>query len=225
MSTIKLVTGNFIEAIDSINPDVVVSFMTERGVLWGFSKAMAEEYVEVKNMLNVDHSQVIGQWQYAQTFKRTMVMAYISAPEQQQMYQNENVVGLRESLKSIIRAMVNDHKKTLMVQYPGMGVCGVDIYGFNIILAEARAGFDIDIVIPVNPLIGDKYQPQRHVEHYDSRARIRHKNHVNFIEDNTESVFDVSDFNRANKNGFFDGGVYGNMAHAFKTAYHKTKHY
>ena len=81
MSSITLVTGNFLEAIDAINPDVVVNFMTERGILWGVSKAMSEEYEEVKKMLNVDHAQEIGRWQYAQTHKRTMVMAYISAPE------------------------------------------------------------------------------------------------------------------------------------------------
>ena len=101
MSSITLVTGNFIEAIDNLNPDVVVNFMTERGVLWGFSKAIAEEYEEVKKMLNVEHSQVIGQWQYAQTYKRTMVMAYISAPEQQHMYQSHPVAGLQERIMRI----------------------------------------------------------------------------------------------------------------------------
>lgn len=225
MSSITVVTGNFIEAIENLNPEVVVNFMTERGVLWGFSKAMAEEYTEVKNMLNVDHSALIGRWQYAQTFKRTMVMAYISAPEQQRMYQNENVRGLKEALKSIVHAMVADRKRTLMVQYPGMGVCGCDIYGFNLILAEVRAGFDIDIIVPVNPVIGSKYQPQCHVKHYDSKARIKLKNHVNFIEENTDAVFDVNGFNRANQNGFFKDGVYGTMANAFKSAYCKTKHY
>lgn len=225
MSSITLVTGNFLEAIDNLNPDVVVNFMTERGILWGFSKAMSEEYEEVKKMLNVDHAQVIGRWQYAQTFKRTMVMAYISAPEQQHMYQSQPVTGLKESLKSIIHAMVAYRKRTLMVQYPGMGVCGCDVYGFNLILAEVRAGFDIDIIVPVNPIIGSKYQPQRNVKHYDSKARVKQKNHVNFIEDNNESVLDVSGFNRATSDGFFKDGIYGSMAVAFKSAYHKTKHY
>ena len=141
------------------------------------------------------------------------------------MYQSQPVTGLKESLKSIIHAMVADRKRTLMVQYPGMGVCGCDVYGFNLILAEVRAGFDIDIIVPVNPIIGSKYQPQRNVKHYDSKARVKQKNHVNFIEDNNESVLDVSGFNRATPDGFFKDGIYGSMAVAFKSAYHKTKHY
>ena len=48
MSSITLVTGNFLEAIDNLNPDVVVNFMTERGILWGFSKAMSEEYEKLR---------------------------------------------------------------------------------------------------------------------------------------------------------------------------------
>ena len=55
MATTNIITGNFLEAMDEIKADVVVSFMTERGILWGFSKLLAAEYVEVSDMLKVNH--------------------------------------------------------------------------------------------------------------------------------------------------------------------------
>lgn len=222
MATINIITGNFLEAMDEIKADIVVSFMTERGILWGFSKLLAAEYTEVREMLNVNHSEVIGKWQYKPTYSRTMVMAYISAPASPRLYQRStNGHGLRESMTSIIRAMAADGKRVLMVQYPGMTVCGMDIYGFQRILAEARAGFDIDIHIPVNPVIGQKYQPANQVKHYDSRTRVRQPNHVNFIEET--SNFDLQDFNRhqsTEQNGF-----YRHQSAEMKSAHHVTSHY
>lgn len=223
MSSINIITGNFLEAMDEADIEVVMSFMTERGVLWGFSKLLAAEYKEVNKMLDVNHSDVIGKWQYAKTFKRTAVMAYISAPEQQRMYQQKRPVGLYEILRSVMQSMAHEGKTKLMVQYPGMSVCGMDIYGFLAVCAEARAGFDIDFYIPVNPLIGDKYQPRQHVKHYDSKAKYRHVNHVNFTEEQAPSPFDIAGFNKHHES--ISGGVYGNMSHAFKSAYHNVKHY
>lgn len=223
MSSINIITGNFLEAMDEAEIEVVMSFMTERGILWGFSKLLAAEYAEINAMLNVNHAEVVGQWQYAKTFKRTAVMAYISAPEQQRMYQSQRPVGLYEILRSVMRTMAQEGKKKLMLQYPGMSVCGMDIYGFLAVCAEARAGFDIDFYIPVNPLIGDKYQPRQHVKHYDSKAKFRHANHVNFIEESKVSPFDISNFNKHHES--VSGGVYGSMAHAFKSAHHNVTRY
>lgn len=222
MATTNIITGNFLEAMDEIKADVVVSFMTERGILWGFSKLMATEYSEVREMLNVNHSEVIGKWQYKPTYSRTMVMAYISAPDTPRLYQrSSNGHGLRESMTSLIRAMVTDGKRVLMVQYPGMSVCGTDIYGFQRILAEARAGFDIDIHIPVNPIIGQKYQPAIHVKHYDSRSRVRQPNHVNFIEES--HGFDLQGFNHHQSTE--QSGFYSHQPAEMKATHHVTSHY
>lgn len=222
MATINIITGNFLEAMDEIKADVVVSFMTERGILWGFSKLLAAEYVEVSDMLKVNHAEVIGKWQYKPTYSRTMVMAYISAPASPRLYQRStNGHGLRESMTSLIRTMASSSKRVLMVQYPGMTVCGVDIYGFQRILAEARAGFDIDIHIPVNPIIGQKYQPAIHVKHYDSRTRVRQPNHVNFIEESSD--FDLSGFNRQQTTE--QSGFYNHQSVEMKSAHHVTNHY
>ncbi len=222
MATTNIITGNFLEAMDEIKADVVVSFMTERGILWGFSKLLAAEYSEVREMLNVNHSEVIGKWQYKPTYSRTMVMAYISAPDTPRLYQrSSNGHGLRESMTSLIRAMVTDGKRVLMVQYPGMSVCGTDIYGFQRILAEARAGFDIDIHIPVNPIIGQKYQPAIHVKHYDSRSRVRQPNHVNFIEES--HGFDLQGFNHHQSTE--QSGFYSHQPAEMKATHHVTSHY
>lgn len=180
MSSLTIITGNYLEAMEGTKSEVVVSFMTERGILWGFSKNLAEALPEVDAMTRVDHGAHIGQFQHRVVDGRTHCMAYISAPEAQAVYQNLTVGGLYDNLKSIMQAMAKEGKKRMMLQYPGMSVCGRDIYGFNSLLAEARAGLDIDIFVNVNPVIGSKYQPRAGVHHYDSRSRVRLHNHMNF---------------------------------------------
>lgn len=223
MSSINIITGNFLEAMNEAEIDVVVSFMAERGILWGLSKLLVAEYPEINAMLDVNHIEVVGQWQYAKVGNFTAVMAYISAPEQQYMYQNQRPVGLYEILRSVMQSMASDGKKRLMLQYPGMSVCGMDIYGFLAVCAEARAGFDIDFYIPVNPLIGNKYQPRQHVKHYDSKAKFRHVNHVNFTEESIVSPFDTVDFNKRHDPVSDEGR--GNMVHPARSTYHNVTRY
>ena len=169
MNNVKIVTGNFIEAIDEINPEVVMSLITPRGICWGLSKILAEQYAEVREMLQVDHAKALGRWQFRKTYNRTMVGAYIQAPHAGNPIPRE----IFKIISNVCLVMEAENKTKLVLQYPGIPICGLDLNDFVAAVRRAVGERNITVYLACNKPLGDRYRPQRDRMHFDAAAKAR----------------------------------------------------
>ena len=66
-----------------------------------------------------------------------------------------------------------ENKTKLVLQYPGIPICGLDLNDFVAAVRRAVGERNITVYLACNKPLGDRYRPQRDRMHFDAAAKAR----------------------------------------------------
>lgn len=156
---ITLFTGNIVEALQNIKPEVSLCIADTRGTgLHPMSNVLFRDAPEYNEMLdsiryqNIDRNKLVGCFMYKNAADKTHILGFVN-PEQAQEpygdYKNPHLVRIIETMNE---AMVSSGKKTVVVPYYGKNVSG---FYFNEFIEFLELTFDPQIKIFVS--VSDQY--------------------------------------------------------------------
>lgn len=148
----KLIYGDFKLALRKLDIHVAIGLSTDISPLWGLSRLLVSDTPENEIL----KSKSPGTYTFRNEGERRIINLRVDVADMSVPYRR--MVGLEEGVKDILSKSAFHGYKNILIQYPGLGLCGQDIHGFIALIKEISKDYKGIIYITVANTVAEKLE-------------------------------------------------------------------